>query len=123
VTTYLAELRSSGQNCTFPKRRSNALPTWLVVTIDIAIWGGIYLIGIGFARTPFRKDEKALAGPVRFTWRKPDAHSGRCLTPKNQRAYPHVAQTMLTLTALFASLAILLSLRKEHSGSPPPENG
>jgi len=31
---------------------------------------------------------KGREGPVRFTWRKPDAHSGRCLTPKNQRAYP-----------------------------------
>jgi hypothetical protein len=119
VITYLAELRSSGQNCTFPKRRSNALPTWLVVTIDIAIWGGIYLIGIGFARTPFRKDEKALfvslGGNLMLI---PVA----ALLPRIN-GLVHVAQTMLTLTALFASLAILLSLRKEHSGSPPPENG
>jgi hypothetical protein len=95
------------------------LPTWPVVTINIAIWGGIYLIGIGFARAPFRKDEKtllvSLGGSLMLI---PVA----ALLPRISGLI-HIAQTMLSLTAFLAALAILLSLRKEHSGSPPSENG
>jgi hypothetical protein len=91
----------------------------LGVTINIAIWGGIYIIGIGLARAPFRKDEKALyvslAGSLMLN---PVAG----LLPRISGPI-HIAQTMLSLTAFLAALAILLSLRKEHSGSPPPENG
>jgi hypothetical protein len=31
-----------------------------VVIINIAMWGGVYLLGIGFARASLRKDEKVL---------------------------------------------------------------
>jgi len=96
------------------------LPTWLVVPVNIAIWGAIYLIiGIGLARTAFRKDEKALfvslAGSLMLT---PVAG----LFPRISGPI-RIGQTMLSLTAFLAALAILLSLRKERSGSLPPENG
>ncbi len=95
------------------------LPTWLVVTINIAIWGGIYAIGIQFARAPFRRDEKALlVSLVGSFMLLPVA----ALLPRTSGLI-HIAQTMLSLTAFLAALAILLSLRKEHSGSPPSENG
>ncbi len=96
-----------------------SLPTWLVVTINIAIWGGIYAIGINFARAPFRRDEKALfVSLVGSFMLLPVA----ALLPKTSGLI-HIAQTMLNLTALLAALAILLSLRKERSGSLPSENG
>jgi len=95
------------------------LPTWLVVTINIAIWGGIYAIGINFARAPFRRDEKALfVSLVGSFMLLPVA----ALLPKTS-GFIHIAQTMLNLTAFLAALAILLSLRpKERSGSLPSEN-
>jgi len=96
-----------------------SLPTWLVVTINIAIWGGIYAIGINFARAPFRRDEKALfVSLVGSFMLLPVA----ALLPKTSGLI-HIAQTMLNLTAFLAALAILLSLRKERSGSLPSENG
>jgi hypothetical protein len=96
-----------------------SLPTWLVVTINIAIWGGIYAIGINFARAPFRRDEKALfVSLVGSLMLLPVA----ALLPKTSGLI-HIAQTMLNLTAFLAALAILLSLRKERSGSLPSENG
>jgi len=95
------------------------LPTWLAVTVNIAIWGGIYVIGINFARAPFRRDEKALfVSLVGSFMLLPVA----ALLPKTSELI-HIAQTMLSLTAFLAALAILLSLRKEHAGSPPSENG
>lgn len=95
------------------------LPTWLVVTINIAIWGGIYVIGINFARAPLRGDEKALfVSLVGSFMLLPVA----ALLPRTGGLI-HIAQTMLGLTAFLAALAILLSLRKEHSGSLPSENG
>jgi hypothetical protein len=94
-------------------------PTWLAVIVNIAIWGGIYVIGINFARAPFRRDERALfvslfAGFMLL----PVA----ALLPKTS-GFIHIAQTMLSVSALLAALAILLSFRKEHAGSPPSENG
>jgi hypothetical protein len=95
------------------------LPTWLMVILNIAMWGGIYVIGIGFARAPFRKDEKALfVSLVGGFMLLPVA----ALCPRTSGLI-HIAQTMLSLTAFLAALAILFSLRKEHSFSPPPENG
>jgi hypothetical protein len=95
------------------------LPTWLVVTFNIAIWGGIYAIGIQFARAPYRRDEKALfVSLVGSFMLLPIA----ALLPKTSGLI-HIAQTMLSLTAFLAALAILLSLRKEHSDSAPSENG
>jgi hypothetical protein len=95
------------------------LPTWLVVTFNIAIWGGIYAIGIQFARAPYRRDEKALfVSLVGSFMLLPVA----ALLPKTSGLI-HIAQTMLSLTAFLAALAILLSLRKEHSDSAPSENG
>ncbi len=37
---------------------SGVLSTWVVVTINIALWGGICLIGIGFARARFERMKK-----------------------------------------------------------------
>jgi len=95
------------------------LPTWLAVTINIAIWGGIYVIGINVARATFRGDEKALfVSLVGGFMLVPVA----ALLPKTGGLI-HIAQTMLSLTAFLAALAILMSFRKEHSGSPPSESG
>src|SRR5271156_1873031 len=95
------------------------LPTWLVVILNIAMWGGICVIGIGFARAPFRKDEKALfVSLVGSFILSPIA----ALFPRTG-GFIHVVQTMLSLTAFLAALAILLSLRKERTFSPQPENG
>ncbi|MFZ1917735.1 MAG: hypothetical protein WAU58_09195 [Terriglobales bacterium] len=91
------------------------LPTWLVVTFNIAIWGGIYAIGIQFARAPYRRDEKALfVSLVGSFMLLPVA----ALLPKTSGLI-HIAQTMLSLTAFLAALAILFSFRTEHSGLPP----
>ena len=87
-----------------------SLPTWLVVTINIAIWGCIYAIGINFARAPFRRDEKALfVSLVGSFMLLPIA----ALLPKTSGLID-IAQTMLNLTAFLAALAILLSLRGHH---------
>jgi hypothetical protein len=95
------------------------LPTWLAVTFNIAIWGAIYAIGIGFARAPFRRDEKTLfVSLVGSIMLQPLA----ALLPRTT-GFIRIAQTMLSLTAFLVALAILLSLRKEHSGSPSPGNG
>jgi len=95
------------------------LPTWLVVILNIAMWGGICVIGIGFVRAPFRKDEKALfVSLVGSYMLLPVA----ALFPRTGGLI-HIAETLLSLTAFLAALAILLSLRKEHAGSPPSENG
>jgi len=99
--------------------RFGFLPAWLVGVINIAMWAGIYVIGIGLARAPFRKDEKtlfvSLGGSIMLI---PIA----ALLPRI-RGLIDSAQTMLNLAAFLAALAILLSLRKEHSGLPPPEDG
>jgi hypothetical protein len=90
-----------------------------LLILNIVTWGGIYVIGIGFARAPFRKDEKALlVSLVGSFMLLPFA----ALFPRTSGLI-HLAQTMLSLTAFLAALAILLSLRKEHSFSPPPESG
>lgn len=95
------------------------LPTWLVVILNIAMWGGICVIGIGFARAPFRKDEKALFVALVGSYA---LFPVAALLPRTS-GFIHIAQTMLSLTAFLAALAILLSLGKEHFGSLPPENG
>jgi len=95
------------------------LPTWLVVILNIAMWGGICVIGIGFVRAPFRKDEKALfVSLVGSYMLLPVA----ALFPRTGGLI-HIAETLLSLTAFLAALAILLSLRKEHPFLPPPEGG
>jgi hypothetical protein len=93
-------------------------PTWLVVTINIAIWAGIYAIGLHFIRAPFRRDEKTLFVSLIGSYM---LHPVATLFPRTIDLV-HVAQTILSLTAFFGALAILLSFRKEHSGSPPPNN-
>ncbi|MGA9529623.1 MAG: hypothetical protein WBS24_16020 [Terriglobales bacterium] len=93
-------------------------PTWLAATVNLAIWGGIYALGINFARAPFRRDEKALfVSLVGGFMLLPVA----ALLPKTS-GFIHVAQTMLSLSAFLAALAILLSFRKEHPSLPssPP---
>ena len=60
-------------------------PTWLAVTFNIAIWGGIYAIGVNLVRAPFRRDER----PVRFVCRQPHAASGVCIIPKSRWPRPH----------------------------------
>jgi hypothetical protein len=95
------------------------LPTWLVVILNIALWGGIYVIGVGFVRAPFRKDEKALfVSLVGSFMLLPVA----ALFPRTSGLI-HIAQTMLNLTAFLAALTILLSFWKGQAFSPPPENG
>ena len=95
------------------------LPTWLMVMLNIAMWGGICVIGIGFARAPFRKDEKALLVSLVGSFiLSPIA----ALFPGTS-GFVHVVQTMLSLMAFLAALVILLSLRKERTSSPQPENG
>jgi len=98
---------------------SGVLSTWVVVTINSVLWGGICLIGIGFARAPFRKDEKALfmsfVGSMMLI-------PVVALLPRVS-GLAHIAQTMLSLTAFLAALAILLSLWNKRSSSPPTENG
>ncbi len=95
------------------------LPTWLAVTINIAIWGGVCAIAFNFARAPFRRDEKALFVSVVGSFMLLPVAA---LLPKASGLI-HITQMMLSLTAFLAALAILLSLRKEHPGSPPSENG
>lgn len=97
---------------------SSFRPTWLAVTINIAIWGGIYAIGVIFVRAPFRRDEKALFVSLLGSFMLLPAAA---LFPRTI-GLVHIAQTMLSLTAFLAALVILLSFRKEHSGSPPSNN-
>ena len=93
-------------------------PTWLAVTFNIAIWGGIYAIGVNLVRAPFRRDEKTLfvsfVGSLML-------HPVSALFPRAV-GLVHITQTMLSLASFVAALAILLSFRKEHSGSSPSNN-
>jgi hypothetical protein len=89
---------------------SGVLSTWLVVIVNIAMWGAIYLIGIGFARAPFRKDEKALFMSFMGSLMLIPVSA---LLPRIS-GIVHYAETMLSLTAFLAALTILLSLRHEH---------
>jgi len=99
---------------------SGVLTTWLVVTINIAMWACIYLIGIGCARAPLRKDEKALFISffgnlmlIPFT----------ALIPRISGVV-HITRTVLSLTAFLAAFAILLSLgNKHHSDGLSVESG
>jgi hypothetical protein len=94
------------------------LPTWLAVTINIAIWGGICAIGVNFIRAPFRRDEKALfVSLVGSFMLLPVA----ALFPRTI-GLVDIAQTILSLTAFLAALAILLSFWKESSASRPSNN-
>jgi hypothetical protein len=94
-------------------------PTWLGVILNIALWGGICVIGVGFISAPFRKDEKALfVSLVGSFMLLPVA----ALIPRTIGLI-HIAQTVLDLTAFLAALTILLSLWKGHPFSSPPENG
>ena len=90
-------------------------PTWMVVAINIAFWSGIYVMGIGFARAPLRKDEKAILVSLGGTLMLSPIAS---LFPRIS-GLVHIAQTMLCLTAFLAALTILLSLFNERSHSLP----
>jgi len=98
---------------------SGLLPAWLVVTINIAFWAAIYFIGIGFARAQLRKDEKALLFSI----------SGKIMLVPVAALFTRIngliyfAQTMLSLTAFLAALAILLSLMNKRSDLLLPRDG
>jgi len=90
---------------------SGFLPTWAVVTINIAFWSWIYWIGGALVFARLRKDEKALlasyAGIIMLI-------PVRALLPRISGTV-HVIQTLLGLTAFFAALAILLSFASREA--------
>jgi hypothetical protein len=96
---------------------SGVLPAWLVVPINIAFWAAIYFAGIGFVRAELRKEEKGLfvsiVGnlmliPVAALWTRVGGPI-------------RVVQTILSLTAFLAALAILISLLKERVDPLSPQ--
>ncbi len=98
---------------------SGSLSTWVVVTINSGMWGGMCLLGIGFARGPFRKDEKVfLTSFIGGVVLSPVA----ALLPRTSRLV-QIAQTVLSLATFVAALAILLSFWNDRPSSRPPENG
>jgi len=108
---FHAELRS--QPPSWQWVGSGVITTWLVMTMNIAMWVGIYLVGIGFARAPFRKDEKALfmsfLGSLMLI-------PVTAVVPRISGAV-HITRTLLSLAAFLAALAILLSFGSKHSDS------
>jgi len=84
---------------------SGFLPTWAVMTMNIAFWAVVYWMGVALAFARLRKDEKALlasyAGVIMLI-------PVGALLPRISGAV-HVVQTLLGLTAFFAALVILLS--------------
>lgn len=90
---------------------SGVLPAWLVLPINIAFWAAIYFAGIGFARAELRKEEKGLLVSI----------VGNLMLIPVAALFTRiggpirVVQTMLSLTAFLAALAILLSLLGERS--------
>ena len=92
---------------------SRPFPSWLTVMFNVLIWGVIYLMGIGFIRAPIQRNEKALlvslVGSLMLT---PIAG----LLPRVSGVV-HVSQTLLSLAAFLAALAIFLSFQVEHAGS------
>jgi hypothetical protein len=108
---FHAELRT--QPASWQWLGSGLLANWLVVLINLATWGVICLTGVGFARAALRKDEKALfvsfLGSLMLV---PIA----ALVPRIS-GLVRIVQSMLTLAAFLAALAILLSfaIRRSHS--------
>ena len=92
---------------------------WAVLALNIAVWTAIYLMGIGFARAPLRKDEKvllvSLVAPLMLI-------PVGALLPKIN-GLVHIVQTLLRLTAFLAALAILLSLLRGRLGSSSHQSG
>ncbi len=96
---------------------SGLLPTWAVVAINIAFWGVAFWMEIALVLGSLRKDEKvllvafvggAILAPVRALL--PRAASGT-----------HVMQTLLSLCAFLAALAILLSFWNDRVRASPDE--
>ncbi|MBZ5719263.1 MAG: hypothetical protein LAO03_02675 [Acidobacteriia bacterium] len=109
----------STQHSSWTLLDSKAFPTWLAVTFNVAIWGVIYLMGIGFIRTPLQKNEKALFVSLMGSLMLTPVGS---LLPRISGVV-HVTQTLLSLSAFLAALAILLSFQNEHAGSSQSDNG
>ncbi len=84
---------------------SGFLPTWVVVTINIAFWGGVFWMGIKLAFAQLRKDEKVLL--TSFAWSIMLGPVAAVL-PRIS-GLVHVMQTLLSLAGFFAALVILLS--------------
>jgi hypothetical protein len=85
-------------------------PTWAVVAINVAFWGVIFWMGIALALGSSRKDEKILL--VAFV--------GIAILTLIGSLLPRIAsgilfvQTLLSLGAFFAALAILISFWQDR---------
>jgi len=92
---------------------SSVWPNWANVLLNIAIWGGICLIGIGFIRAPLPKTEKAMFG----------SYTGNAMLVLVGGLFPRIGgttqvlQTLLSLTAFLAALAILVSFWNKQAPS------
>jgi len=104
-----------------PPRRwlfSGLLPNWEVVAINVAFWGVVLWMEIPLALGSLRKDEKALL--VAFV--------GHAMVAPVRALFPgivsaaRVVQTLLSLCAFLAALAILLSFWNDRVSTLPDEH-
>lgn len=90
-------------------------PTWAAVTINVAFYGYILWLGVVFALSQIRKEEKAIwvafAANILLT-------PARLLVP-SMKGFVQMVRTGLSLIAFFAAVAILVSLWDERLSKKP----
>jgi hypothetical protein len=86
-------------------------PTWAVVTINVVFYCGLLCMGVVFIVSSIRKEEKALWVAV---YAIGVLTAVRILFPRISGIVQPVT-TVLSLTAFFAALAILLSFYDENA--------
>jgi hypothetical protein len=97
---------------------SGLLPSWEVVAINIAFRSVVLWMEISLALGPLRRDEKALL--VAFV--------GRAIVAPIRHLFPGIAsaarvvQTLLSLCAFLAALAILLSFWNDRVSASTDEH-
>jgi hypothetical protein len=97
---------------------SGLLPHWAVVLATIAFYGALMWIAVNIALAPSRKEEKALM----FTlFAVPLLAPVGVLLPK-ATSLLRFLQAILELTALLASISILLSLHEDREKKPREES-
>lgn len=98
---------------------SGLLPHWAVLLITIAVYGALLWIAVNLVSAPSRKEEKALMFTVAAV---PLLAPVGVLLPRTTSLL-RLLQPLLELTALLASISILLFLLTDRKEKPREEEG
>lgn len=93
---------------------SGLLPHWTVLLITIAVYGALVCIAVNIALAPSRREEKALMFTV---FAVPLLAPVGVLLPR-ATSLLRILQTLLELTALLASISMLLFLQTDREEKP-----